>query len=286
MTTRDRRELSDESDRNVISLAQSACEKFPAVLGKVAIAAVGGYGRGELSPGSDLDLLIVHDGSLSAEVLSEFVNAFLYPLWNGSRAVDHSVRTKNETRVAAASDIRVAMGLLDIRFLHGEESLVSAVDTDAKSDWRKNFKKHWPQLVASISERRSRSGELAFLLEPDLKEARGGLRDINTLRAISQAQFVPVALDRLAPAESLLCNVRDALHQVSGRNRDQLLFTEQDKVASALKFVDADELLLEVAKSARAVDYVMALTVHRVENLEQGFFAKRRKPTLVGKVST
>ena len=283
MTTRDRRELSDESDRNVISLAQSACEKFPAVLGKVAIAAVGGYGRGELSPGSDLDLLIVHDGSLTAEVLSEFVNAFLYPLWNGSRAVDHSVRTKNETRVAAASDIRVAMGLLDIRFLHGEESLVSAVDTDAKSDWRKNFKKHWPQLVASISERRSRSGELAFLLEPDLKEARGGLRDINTLRAISQAQFVPVALDRLAPAESLLCNVRDALHQVSGRNRDQLLFTEQDKVASALKFVDADELLLEVAKSARAVDYVMALTVHRVENLEQGFFAKRRKPTLVGK---
>lgn len=283
MATRERRELSDVSDRSVVALAESALTKYPAVAGRIAIAAVGGYGRGELSPGSDLDLLVLHDGTIATEILSEFINAFLYPLWNGGRAIDHSVRTRNETRAAAGTDIRVAQGLLDIRFLWGSEALVLTVATDALDDWRKNFKRLWPQVLASISERRERSGELAFLLEPDLKEARGGLRDINTLRAIAKSDAVPVALERLATAESLLINVRDCLHQVSGRHRDQLLFTEQDKVASALKFSDADALLLEVAKSARSVDYVMALTVHRIENSDQGFFARRRKPVLVSK---
>jgi [protein-PII] uridylyltransferase len=85
----------------------------------VALVAVGGFGRGELSPGSDLDLLILHDGSL--ENLSEFVNSLLYPIWdkqgpaNLPKSVDHSVRTIKETK-EALEDIRVVLGLLDARY--------------------------------------------------------------------------------------------------------------------------------------------------------------------------
>jgi [protein-PII] uridylyltransferase len=249
----------------------------------VALSAVGGYGRGELAPGSDLDLLILHDGSNKAESLTEFVNAFLYPLWNSGRSIDHSVRTRSETREAAESDVRVATGLLDIRFVAGNADLVSALGSDARENWRKNYEKYLPNLRAAISERSNRSGELAFLLEPDLKEARGGLRDINALRAIELSGVVPVALDRVAAAEALLSNVRDVLHQVTPKPRDQLMLTEQDRVAEILEFSNADALMLEIAKSARAVDYVMDLTWHRIDQRKSSPWFKKNKVVQVTK---
>ena len=111
----------------------------------MALAAVGGYGRGELCPGSDLDILILHNGQFNADVLLAFVNAVLYPIWDGTtsgngvpRSVDHSVRTRNETRVAALADLKVAMGLLDIRLICGDPTLVAAVQHDAIDNWRKD----------------------------------------------------------------------------------------------------------------------------------------------------
>ncbi|MTA49731.1 MAG: [protein-PII] uridylyltransferase, partial [Actinobacteria bacterium] len=89
MGTRERRERSNESDRFLRSL-------FTNVPG-VALAAVGGYGRGELSPGSDLDILFLHNGRIEEKVLAELVNKILYPLWDKSFKVDHSVRTRSET---------------------------------------------------------------------------------------------------------------------------------------------------------------------------------------------
>ena len=279
MGTRERRERSDEADRALGASFSSLITTLHKSESSIALAAVGGYGRGELAPGSDLDLLILHDGSLGTEKLSEFVNAFLYPLWSGPRLIDHSVRTRAETRETAQADIKVAMGLLDIRFVAGNPDLVDIVNNDAQEDWRRNFNKNFPALVKSVQERAARSGELAFLLEPELKESRGGLRDINAIRAISRVGLVPVALERLASAEALLANVRDALHAVTGRNRDQLLLTEQDKVARELEIVDADVLMLEVAKAARAVDYVMDLTIHRIENTKKKSLF-RKKPNL------
>jgi len=263
--TRERRERSDLVDRELSILFLQCANNHLENPKHVALSAVGGYGRGELAPGSDLDLLILHDGSNEADSLSEFVNAFLYPLWNSGRSIDHSVRTRSETRVASESDIRVATGLLDIRFIAGSSDLVSAVASDARENWRKNHDKYLPKLRAAVSERSNRSGELAFLLEPDLKEARGGLRDINALRAIELSGVVPVALDRVAAAEALLANVRDVLHLLTPKPRDQLMLTEQDRAAEILEFKDADALMLEIAKSARAVDYVMDLTWHRID---------------------
>jgi [protein-PII] uridylyltransferase len=263
--TRERRDRSDSVDRELsISFSKSAIT-FLKDPGSVALTAVGGYGRGELAPGSDLDILILHDGSNKADDLSQFINDFLYPLWSAGRAVDHSVRTRAQTRDIAAEDIRVALGLLDLRFIQGNKDLFATVDEDSRDSWRNNQKRNLPKLRESLEERANRSGELAFLLEPDLKEARGGLRDINALHAIEASGVVAVALERMASGQALLSNVRDVLHELSGKTRDQLLLTEQDKVAAEMGFADADALMLEVAKSARSVDYLMDLTWHRID---------------------
>ena len=265
MGTRERRDRSDSVDRELsISFSKSAIT-FLKDPGSVALTAVGGYGRGELAPGSDLDILILHDGSNKADDLSQFINGFLYPLWSAGRAVDHSVRTRAQTRDIAAEDIRVALGLLDLRFIQGNKDLFTTVDEDSRDSWRNNQKRNLPKLRESLEERANRSGELAFLLEPDLKEARGGLRDINALHAIEASGVVTVALERMASGQALLSNVRDVLHELSGKTRDQLLLTEQDKVAAEMGFADADALMLEVAKAARSVDYLMDLTWHRID---------------------
>ena len=265
MGTRERRSRSNEGDLLLAKLFQSALlEVDSANSDDVAIAAVGGFGRGELSPGSDLDILILHRGTLSEEDLASFVNKILYPLWDQKIKVDHSVRTRSEVREAAEADLKVILGLLDIRLICGSPALVADVQVDALDEWRKNSKRRLPELESSLLERHQRAGELAYLLEPDLKEARGGLRDITAIRALEKSGAIAIPMERISVAESLLSNVREALHIVSGRDKDKLLFQEQDKVAAQLGFADADVLMGEVAQAARSVDYLLDSTWYRL----------------------
>jgi len=287
MSTRERRERSNESDRFLSQLFNTA-EKADGRknLGKeIALAAVGGYGRGELSPGSDLDILFLHSGKVSADNLKAFVNDVLYPLWD-KKSVDHSVRTRSETRDAASSDLRVATGLLDIRLIAGNPDLVAAIQLDALDFWRKNAKENLANLHKSLQERHVRAGELAYLLEPDLKEARGGLRDIQALRAISLSAAIAVPLEKISWAEGTLNNVRESLHIASGRGKDRLLFQEQDKVAKLLNYPDADAMMSDVARAARTVDYLLNYTWHALEHKEKdglGRILKRPRITTVAK---
>ena len=287
MSTRERRERSNESDRFLSQLFNTA-EKADGRknLGKeIALAAVGGYGRGELSPGSDLDILFLHSGKVSADDLKAFVNDVLYPLWD-KKSVDHSVRTRSETRDAASSDLRVATGLLDIRLIAGNPDLVAGVQLDALDFWRKNAKENLANLHKSLQERHVRAGELAYLLEPDLKEARGGLRDIQALRAISLSAAIAVPLEKISWAEGTLNNVRESLHIASGRGKDRLLFQEQDKVAKLLNYPDADAMMSDVARAARTVDYLLNYTWHALEHKGKdglGRILKRPRITTVAK---
>ena len=278
MSTRERRERSNESDRFLLSLFNSALGKTGKNSKGLAIAAVGGYGRGELSPGSDLDIIILHQGQFSQSALSEFVNNLLYPLWD-NKSVDHSVRTRTETRDAAESDLKVALGLLDIRVVAGDADLVAAVQSESLDSWRKHARNRLPELKLSLEQRHERAGELAYLLEPDVKEARGGLRDINALRAISLSGATKVPLERISWAESKLNDVRETLHQTSGRNKDRLLFQEQDAVARELGYTDADALMSDVAQAARSVDYLIEFTWHQLgQRNKDGFGRFLRKP--------
>jgi [protein-PII] uridylyltransferase len=275
--TRERRDRSNQIDKALRVSFLECASKYLSKPELVSLAAVGGYGRGELSPASDLDLLILHTGSEKPEVISEFVNAFLYPLWDQGRAIDHAVRTRSETREIANEDIRVALGLLDLRHIAGESELSNQVASDALENWRKGRERFLPKLRKSIHERENRSGELAFLLEPDLKEARGGLRDINALRAVEMSGAVSISLARVAESEALLSNVRDVLHGENLKARDLLLLTEQDRVASKMEYANADALMLDIAKAARAVDYLMDSTWHRIDSISGQSWLRRRK---------
>ena len=278
MGTRERRTRSNEGDLLLSSLFNDSSANPD----EVAIAAVGGFGRGELSPGSDLDIVIIHNGSISEKELSDLVNKILYPLWDKNVKIDHSVRTRSEMRDAAEADLKVALGLLDIRLVCGNPDLVEAVQVDALESWRKNSKSRLPELEQSLLERHQRVGELAYLLEPDLKEARGGLRDITALRAIHRSSVIAVPIERISVAESILANVREALHVVSGRDKDRLLFQEQDKVAEHLGYTDADALMSDVAQAARSVDYLLDSTWYRLKHKGRdgaGRFLKRVRST-------
>jgi [protein-PII] uridylyltransferase len=287
MSTRERRERSNESDRHLSQLFDKAAKATGLVnSGKeIALAAVGGYGRGELSPGSDLDIVFLHSGKISSDSLKAFVNEVLYPLWD-TKSVDHSVRTRSETRDAISADLRVATGLLDIRFIAGNPDLVSTAAVDALEFWRKNAKDNLANLQKSLQERHVRAGELAYLLEPDLKEARGGLRDIQALKAISLAGIVVVPLEKISWAEGTLNNVRESLHIASGRGKDRLLFQEQDKVAQLLNYADADAMMGDVARAARSVDYLLNYTWHAIEHKGKdglGRFINKNRVTTVAK---
>ena len=259
MGTRERRARSDQYDKELISLFNGALSSHSAggiSEENIVLLATGGYGRGELVPGSDIDIAFVYE-KISEEILKTFVNEILFPLWDKGLKIDYSVRNRQELRVALKSDVKVTLGLLDSRYVTGQMKYADDVAKLALDVWQKNFRNFLQVIEPTLDERYERSGELAFLLEPDLKEARGGLRDITLLRAFEKCEPSSINLSRIGEAESTLSNIRETLHTIAGNDRDTLLFAMQDKVAEALGYQDADALMLEVSKSARLVDFAM-----------------------------
>lgn len=232
-----------------------------------ALVAVGGYGRGELSPRSDLDLLLLHDGSADAAALAALADSLWYPVWDLGLALDHSVRTPGEARKTAGEDLKVQLGLLDARPVAGDLGLVASLRTAVLADWRNQAPKRLPALHELCQERAERMGELQFLLEPDLKEARGGLRDATALRAVAASWVADAPREGLAEARRVLLDARDALHLTTGRATDRLALQEQDQVAGALGLLDADVLLRKVYEAARTVSYATDVTWREVNRV-------------------
>ncbi|MFI5651318.1 [protein-PII] uridylyltransferase [Streptomyces anulatus] len=232
-----------------------------------ALVAVGGYGRGELSPRSDLDLLLLHDGSADAAALAALADAVWYPVWDLGLALDHSVRTPGEARKTAGEDLKVQLGLLDARPVAGDLGLVASLRTAILADWRNQAPKRLPALHELCQERAERMGELQFLLEPDLKEARGGLRDATALRAVAASWVADAPREGLSEARRVLLDARDALHLTTGRATDRLALQEQDQVAEALGLLDADTLLRKVYEAARTVSYATDVTWREVNRV-------------------
>jgi [protein-PII] uridylyltransferase len=236
----------------------------------VALVAVGGYGRGELAPGSDLDLLLLHPANVSAADITSVADRLWYPVWDAGLKLDHSVRAPAEARRLAAQDIKVVLGLLDARTIVGDDALTRSLRESVLGDWRALAPRRLDELRLGVEERIARSGELAHLLEPDLKDSYGGLRDLVALRAVAASWVTDAPVAALAPQRDLLLDVRDALHLVAGRATDRLLQQEQPAVAARLD-VDgldpADALLRSVSSAGRAVSYAADTTWHRVERL-------------------
>jgi [protein-PII] uridylyltransferase len=223
----------------------------------LALIAVGGYGRSSLCPYSDLDVVLVHSGHRD---IKKVADAIWYPVWDEGVHLDHSVRRPSEVLSAAAEDVRVALGLLDGRLVWGEPKVAEPLLEKARAAWRDRLgTKYLPVLQVQMAERRATAGDVAFLLEPDLKESHGGLRDVSVLRAISA--YAPLLADyadlaSLEGATALLTDIRVELHRMAQREHDKLLLQDQDQVASALGFADADALMLAVSTAGRQIAWV------------------------------
>ncbi|MFF2010796.1 [protein-PII] uridylyltransferase [Streptomyces sp. NPDC058195] len=241
-----------------------------------ALVAVGGYGRGELSPRSDLDLLLLHDGTAAPAAVAALADHLWYPVWDLGIALDHSVRTPAEARRAAGADLRVQLGLLDARPVAGDTALVAALRTAVLADWRDQAPGRLPALDALCRERAERRGELRFLLEPDLKEAHGGLRDATVLRAVAASWIADAPREGLGAARRVLLDARDALHLTTGRATDRLALQEQDQVAAALGLPGADALLRQVYGAARTVSYAADVTWREVGRVLRARSARPR----------
>jgi [protein-PII] uridylyltransferase len=220
----------------------------------VALVAVGGYGRRELLPGSDLDVLLLHAGRPDISVLADRI---WYPIWDSGTRLDHAVRTPREGREVARGDLRAALGLLHARHVAGDPGLTTELRLGVLADWRAAAGVRLAELQSLHTERAQRSGELAFLLEPDLKEARGGLRDANAIHAVAAAWVAPGPGPRVRAAHDFILDTRHALHEVTGRRADRLVLQEQDEVARVLELADADALLGRLAGAGRTVAYAL-----------------------------
>ncbi|MFJ1554446.1 [protein-PII] uridylyltransferase [Streptomyces mirabilis] len=247
----------------------------------VSLVAVGGYGRGELSPRSDLDLLLLHDGADSGTVAA-LADRIWYPIWDLGLALDHSVRTPGEARKTAGGDLKVQLGLLDARHIAGDLGLTAGLRTAILADWRNQAPKRLPELQELCAERAERQGELQYLLEPDLKEARGGLRDATALRAVAASWLADAPREGLADARRRLLDVRDALHLTTGRATDRLALQEQDQVAAELGLLDADTLLRQVYEAARVVSYASDVTWREVGRVLKSRAVRPRLRAMLG----
>ncbi|MCU1594052.1 MAG: UTP-GlnB uridylyltransferase, GlnD [Frankiales bacterium] len=231
----------------------------------VALVAVGGLGRQDPTPGSDLDLVLVHDGRSDVSALADKV---WYPVWDTGVGLDHSVRTVDEAVSVAKDDLKAALGLLDARYVAGDAELAARLVSSTRAAWRAGASKRLPELREAVDARARQFGEVAFLLEPDLKEARGGLRDVHAMHAVAVAQVADAPSEAVRAAYTTLLDVRGELQRRTGsagrRVVDRLLMQEQDGLALALGFADADALMAAVSSAGRTIAYAGDTTWRRV----------------------
>ena len=228
----------------------------------IALVAVGSLGRRELPPFGDLDLVLVHDGRPE---IASVADALWYPVWDAGVRLDHSVRSVAEAVGVASTDVKAGLGLLDARLVAGDAELAARLRTSTLASWRQSASKLLPQLRDLRRDRARTVGEVAFLLEPDLKEAYGGLREGQVLRAVVAAQLGDEPAAEVEAAYAFLLDVRDELRRRTGRPADVLVRQEQRPVADALGLADEDALLREVSLAGRRLAFVADETWRRVD---------------------
>jgi [protein-PII] uridylyltransferase len=219
---------------------------------RLAVLAVGGYGRAEMAPHSDVDLLFLTPWKVTPWAES-VIESMLYILWDLKLKVGHSSRTVKDCLRLAREDITIRTALLEHRFITGNAALAQDLDNRL---WTDLFKSTGPEFIdaklAERAERHKRQGGQRYVLEPNIKEGKGGLRDLQTLywigkylhRVPSAEGLVGVGLlrrdefDAFTRAEDFLWAVRCHLHSITHRATDQLTFDLQVEVAAAMGYAD------------------------------------------------
>ena len=223
---------------------------------RLAVVARGGYGRSELNPYSDIDLLFLHDYKPGpyVEVVTETI---LHALWDAGLVIGYSVRNAAECVRMAAADLKEKTAILDARLLAGDEQLYTSFEQALINDVLDRDQRNFFQAkLAESRDRHKHYGDSVYLLEPQLKDGEGGLRDLHTALWLAKVKYKVHSLPELVQraiitetelgevigAQDFLLRLRNALHFASRRHTDQLTFEFQEQIAPSLDFRDGDGL--------------------------------------------
>jgi [protein-PII] uridylyltransferase len=251
--------------------------------GAVALVGLGSYARRELCPGSDVDVLLVHNlrGRGSADTVKSMTEQLWYPLWDAGFVTGHGARTIKESLALATDDLDALTALLDARVIAGARELVVELERKARELAARRSARVLPLLADAGDLRRLRPGAIAEMLEPDLKEGAGGLRDVQSFEwagwvlgapggfatLLERGLITAADRDRVDAGRELLLDIRVALHRVTSSRSDRLALQEQDAVAAQLDFASADALVHDLARSAREIAWIAGDMWSRVRDM-------------------
>jgi [protein-PII] uridylyltransferase len=222
----------------------------------VAVLAVGGYGRKELFPYSDVDLLILCENATIRNGLGEPLSDFLRTLWDFGLRVSQSVRTREECAQLDTQNVELAVSLLDRRFLSGDQALFASLVTPSPD-------KLAPHIVAMTRARHIEFHNTIYHLEPNVKDAPGGLRDLQVIHWLTGRNPAPAVLD-------LLSRIRCSLHRSAGRDQNILDFAMQDEIAAGH---DPSELMRDYFQGAQVVYRLCQRELANIENRRGGLLS-------------
>ena len=249
-------------------------ERFSRLEQRCALVAQGGYGRGELNPCSDIDLLFLCQRTRGAYI-ENVAERILYTLWDTRLTVGNAMRNVTECVKLAASDLKVKTALLDVRFLCGDEALYREFAHSMENDvLKRGAEKFFQEKRSESAERHERYGDSVYLLEPEIKEGEGGLRDLHTAMWMAKVKFKTNKLpdlvqkgvltesekDEIEAARDSLWRVRNALHFLTRQHQDQLRFEYQEVIAEQLGYQESHAKAVEQLMRAY---YLNAATINR-----------------------
>ncbi len=223
--------------------------------GEITVCAVGGYGRRMLAPFSDIDLLILHEASDVEEIRGQ-IDSLLYPLWDSGLKIGHAVHTPKTAVGFCKEDMVARTAFLDARFLCGSKKIFTDFQKHYDGLRRRTIREFVAAKLEEQEERQTRAGETRYLVEPDVKEGKGGLRDLQMLRWLYKYGFgaeigASSAIDKvmdaserraLTKAEQFLWSVRTQLHDIRGHADEKLAFDIQPQIAERLGYADRSDM--------------------------------------------
>lgn len=260
----------------------------------LALVAVGGYGRGELHPYSDIDLLILADKHID-EQTGQALSTFITHLWDLRLEVGHSVRTLKECLTQGKQDITIATNLMESRLINGDKPLYQKLQKKVRSHRFWSSSAFFEAKLAEQEDRHQQYDDTAYNLEPNLKANPGGLRDIQTIGWVAKNHFgaedfqqlmihgflTKEELDELLQCQAFLWQLRFALHCASGRSENRLLFDYQGTVAHMLGYLDEGNEAVEkmMKRLYQTISRVIELNQMLLQLFDEAILGAYRKAT-------
>jgi [protein-PII] uridylyltransferase len=273
------RQIAQLFDDVVLDIYQGALAELwetsgTSLVGQVALVAHGGHGRCDVAPYSDLDIMLLHNAK-SDDYLTPLVRKFTHAIFDTGMQLGFSVRTTQQACELARNDATILTALAESRLLHGEESIFRKFMEKLRRETKRNATQVVEMIVKERSDERAKFGETVYMLEPNLKRSRGGLRDIQLLRWLGftqhgetdweslrqQGMFTPVEAREIRDAHEFLLRLRNELHFHSQKAQDVLDRAEQLRIAEKFGYREAPGLL--------AVEQFMRVYFHHTENINE-----------------